>query len=340
MDEAAHTTCSHCGKQASNKCLGCNNHVYCGKECQKKDWPTHKMLCKDIRLDRAVFRIANLLQKMFLVFGRHSCETVYGSVEQNGNTIILNETYKARTRAGFFDSFPHCQMTEELEAIALCACSCDVSLWALHPFIANMLSVLGLKVEELNIRLSHCPRQVVINLTDGTSENNSLGRDHSVFLWTSRKRNRSWIIDLTGVQYGIDIYHRAEDYSKKFVKSIVHKKEFGRYKRYAEEVAKLCIYEGLYCKICLHLSEQIMQAVQAWTEMSAIPLSTLTHLDQDEFVTHRDALLTYIDTTLRNFMDKADYSAELAAVSAWENANPGLHELLTHQVRAKILGPG
>ena len=40
--------CLECGEQDRNKlkkCVGCKCATYCGRECQTKDWPTHKRFC-------------------------------------------------------------------------------------------------------------------------------------------------------------------------------------------------------------------------------------------------------------------------------------------------------
>jgi hypothetical protein len=37
--------CVQCGSEATNKCSGCLGVYYCSKDCQKKDWPTHKQIC-------------------------------------------------------------------------------------------------------------------------------------------------------------------------------------------------------------------------------------------------------------------------------------------------------
>lgn len=41
------TSCSVCRKFVDNikKCSRCKTNVYCGKECQKKDWERHKASC-------------------------------------------------------------------------------------------------------------------------------------------------------------------------------------------------------------------------------------------------------------------------------------------------------
>ena len=44
-------TCALCGEPAPSLCSGCRFVSYCGAECQRKDWPEHKILCKAIKED-------------------------------------------------------------------------------------------------------------------------------------------------------------------------------------------------------------------------------------------------------------------------------------------------
>ncbi|KAL3420364.1 hypothetical protein PVAG01_08863 [Phlyctema vagabunda] len=37
--------CTLCYAVASKNCTGCRATIYCGRECQGRDWPIHKMLC-------------------------------------------------------------------------------------------------------------------------------------------------------------------------------------------------------------------------------------------------------------------------------------------------------
>ena len=38
--------CSVCGEKSSLRCSNCLGALYCSVECQKKDWKTHKVICK------------------------------------------------------------------------------------------------------------------------------------------------------------------------------------------------------------------------------------------------------------------------------------------------------
>ncbi|KAE8441731.1 hypothetical protein EG329_004517 [Mollisiaceae sp. DMI_Dod_QoI] len=37
--------CCICSKATENKCAVCKSAHYCSADCQKKDWPLHKLLC-------------------------------------------------------------------------------------------------------------------------------------------------------------------------------------------------------------------------------------------------------------------------------------------------------
>ncbi|PAA58824.1 hypothetical protein BOX15_Mlig032808g1, partial [Macrostomum lignano] len=47
--------CSQCGKGAGScrRCGACTNRWYCGRECQRKDWPMHKQECQTLARLRA-----------------------------------------------------------------------------------------------------------------------------------------------------------------------------------------------------------------------------------------------------------------------------------------------
>ncbi len=40
--------CSVCSKKGAKACSRCKVQLYCGKECQRKDWKTHKKVCSDV----------------------------------------------------------------------------------------------------------------------------------------------------------------------------------------------------------------------------------------------------------------------------------------------------
>ncbi|TBU39347.1 hypothetical protein BD309DRAFT_1083464 [Dichomitus squalens] len=41
--------CAVCGKRATSRCAGCQSIAYCGSECQRSDWPDHKITCRSLK---------------------------------------------------------------------------------------------------------------------------------------------------------------------------------------------------------------------------------------------------------------------------------------------------
>ncbi|PPR06757.1 hypothetical protein CVT24_013065 [Panaeolus cyanescens] len=43
------TGCAVCGKRSYSRCIQCQSVTYCGKECQRADWPNHKTECTSLK---------------------------------------------------------------------------------------------------------------------------------------------------------------------------------------------------------------------------------------------------------------------------------------------------
>ncbi|KAI4678566.1 hypothetical protein J4E81_010661 [Alternaria sp. BMP 2799] len=43
------TLCDECDNESTLRCSGCGSSWYCSKECQKKAWALHKILCKSVK---------------------------------------------------------------------------------------------------------------------------------------------------------------------------------------------------------------------------------------------------------------------------------------------------
>ncbi|KAG8532306.1 uncharacterized protein KY384_003947 [Bacidia gigantensis] len=75
--------CATCGKDARLTCNGClkapsylddpaHATKYCGAECQKKHWPTHKKRCKTLQNRKSLYRAASLIQEIYYVTRRRT----------------------------------------------------------------------------------------------------------------------------------------------------------------------------------------------------------------------------------------------------------------------------
>jgi hypothetical protein len=50
LDFEPHESCVMCNTQPAKQCKQCHSSWYCSQECQKSDWPSHKLLCKDFSI--------------------------------------------------------------------------------------------------------------------------------------------------------------------------------------------------------------------------------------------------------------------------------------------------
>eukprot|EP00111_Clytia_hemisphaerica_P024600 TCONS_00072530-protein len=67
-----HLNCYVCGSTLAKQCTGCHTISYCGKDCQKKDWPFHKNSCKsrgvnviDLLIKEGAYDFLVIVKKIF-----------------------------------------------------------------------------------------------------------------------------------------------------------------------------------------------------------------------------------------------------------------------------------
>lgn len=134
------TKCTTCGAPATNKCSGCKTIHYCGKECQTKDWPNHKINCKDIWMEKPLARAADLIQAAWLNFRENTWDTPITHLEVKNNELITYDGDQ-RVRSGYFVKFPNDIMPDDsVKAGVLCNMMCNEPLAYLHSFIAMLIA--------------------------------------------------------------------------------------------------------------------------------------------------------------------------------------------------------
>ena len=65
--------CSVCGEKSSLRCSNCLGAFYCSIPCQKKDWKTHKVICKN----------AQKVKKSYEALGCHTVEEIDAKLEKD-----------------------------------------------------------------------------------------------------------------------------------------------------------------------------------------------------------------------------------------------------------------
>ena len=68
-----------CGKEASQRCSGCQAVYYCSREHQKNDWKNHRSACSAFRVERTLNLGRRLIACRDLKAGKSLCSVVCGS---------------------------------------------------------------------------------------------------------------------------------------------------------------------------------------------------------------------------------------------------------------------
>lgn len=135
--------CSSCGEAASNRCKNCLVHVYCNVDCQKRDWPTHKVICKEIQMETFIPRAASLLKELYLIFREATYEhKIKQVILQKSGKIVLHNY--ARDGSWFYP-FPNDKVDANTKRPVLCALKCRDALGFLAKTIEKIFK--GKKVE-------------------------------------------------------------------------------------------------------------------------------------------------------------------------------------------------
>ncbi|KAH9867251.1 hypothetical protein IAQ61_007843 [Plenodomus lingam] len=133
------TTCAACGNPATDKCSGCRSINYCGKFCQTTHWKSHKLTCEQRLLEKALSRVAILVQKAYFDFSEQTFDTQIIKVEECGDQWLIQDGDQQRKRT-YFVKFPqHLMKNEQMKQAVLCAWKCNEALGFLHQLLSGLL---------------------------------------------------------------------------------------------------------------------------------------------------------------------------------------------------------
>jgi hypothetical protein len=136
MSDADKTECAPCCASTTKKCAGCKVKAYCSKTCQTKDWPAHKKICGDLKLELMLARAATVIQDAYLAFRKNTWDTTIDRVEDREDALIIHDG-DPRNSPQVFNEFPHDKVPDNKRAElgVLTAWMCDEP----YAFMANLI---------------------------------------------------------------------------------------------------------------------------------------------------------------------------------------------------------
>ena len=143
--------CAQCGKQATLKCKGCVDVPdgetidgliaiwYCGIDCQRSNWSTHRLFCKKAQLRRKIYRAGSLAQQVCYTFNRIAYMWAVDRIEKRGATWILHSPKRYEGKSSMTSFPPSCVTSEQEETALLTFQKCTDALSDQHHIVKDLI---------------------------------------------------------------------------------------------------------------------------------------------------------------------------------------------------------
>ncbi|KAL4783580.1 hypothetical protein BJX76DRAFT_368323 [Aspergillus varians] len=201
--------CANCGTTATHRCSGClgapeyqpgDNTVvsYCGRDCQKNHWPSHKSRCNTMRQRRKLLRAALALKTTLLTYREMFYDIPLTRIELRAGTLYLHQRQQAITAPCIRGPFPdHLTINAEHKEAALAINQCTTAMALLGRLTRKLLAGIASTIEVLDLHIGRQP--VPVKLVPGPDASIC---PHTVIKVGQLSAKERWILDTTGCQYG------------------------------------------------------------------------------------------------------------------------------------------
>ncbi|KAL3477284.1 hypothetical protein BJX99DRAFT_269895 [Aspergillus californicus] len=202
-------SCTNCGSEAIQKCAGCleapEYHpgdsiavFYCGRDCQKKHWPSHKPRCTAMRQRKKLFRAASVLKAALLAYREGCYDIPLTKIELRDGVLYLHQQPRGIAAPCIRGPFPdHLTTNTKHKEAALAVNQCTTAMALLGRLTRKLLAGVPSTVEILDLYLGRQP--IPTKLLPGPDTTSC---PHTVLKVRCLFASETWIIDTTGCQYG------------------------------------------------------------------------------------------------------------------------------------------
>jgi hypothetical protein len=193
-----------------------------------------------------------------------------------------------------------------------------------HSTSDRYLLGLDIKIEEIEIRLkTPVPRSTTMVYADGRSYNNGINTLHSIMRITSTTSGKSWAVDVTGKQLGIDESCMAwTEYRTKYIKGIKSTYKLGKLQLFFKAAQNIPGYHTLNTSINFDAADCVVHTIRKLTSDAGLNFPKMLHLAQRSYEQKKTWLLDVVKETVHQFSDKADYNKLASDAELWEKNNP------------------
>ncbi|KAK7747096.1 hypothetical protein SLS62_009252 [Diatrype stigma] len=205
--------CAKCAGEGSLRCAGCMDSpdyhagdsvdvAYCGKDCQKDHWSTHKAQCIGMQRRKKLLRAAILLKTVFLTYRDCFFDVDLTKIEFRDGILYLHQKLHHATSRGYRGPFPaHITTDNEHKEAALANNQCTASMAILSRLTWKALAGLTSTVELMDIRIGKPLVPTRLTPLEGLPGD----APHTVLKVRQLRSNEDWILDPAGCQYGFRV---------------------------------------------------------------------------------------------------------------------------------------
>lgn len=149
--------------------------------------------------------------------------------------------------------------------------------------------------------------------TNGTSDTNWPNYLHDVLRLTSTKTGKAWVLDITGVQYGMyRTLWSAEEFLQTHVEVIKSVRPYPGTNK--NSIANACQTFGTAGQIFSKTQEAVRRlekAITAWVKTNDMSLKSLLKLEGEAFDQKKESLLRDMDQAVRTFIRSSNFRIKM-----------------------------